>query len=103
MKETHIETKLSCQTLQVSRSGYYAWKSRYESPRERSNRQLLAEIRRIHQESRGTYGAPRITLQLRAEGICCSKNRVARLMKRAGIVGVASKRYRVKTSLYVIK
>lgn len=98
MQSKGMEAKVSCETLQVSRSGYYAWRSRPMSKSGRSNEALLAEIKRIHEESRGTYGAPRITAQLKAQGITCSKNRVARLMKQAGIAGVAAKRYKVQTT-----
>jgi len=65
------------------------------SKRDRSNRALLIEIKRIHEDSRGTYGEPRIRAQLRADGIRCSKKRIARLMKQAGITGIATKRFRV--------
>lgn len=98
MQSERIQTKMSCATLQVSRSGYYAWRHRSMSQRRQSNEALLAEIRRIHQESKETYGAPRITAQLKTEGISCSKNRVARLMKQAGIIGVATKRHKVQTT-----
>lgn len=98
MKKAKVDIKLSCQTLKVSRGGYYAWKHRGESQQARSNRFLMAGIKQIYEESRGTYGAPRITAQLRTEGIPCGKNRIARLMKEAGISGIASKRFRVKTT-----
>jgi transposase InsO family protein len=93
-----IGVQLSCKTLEVSRSGYYAWKDRPEAERSRENRKLTDEMRKIHEESRGTYGAPRLVEGLKEAGISCSRGRVARLMGIAGISGVAKKRYRVKTT-----
>jgi putative transposase len=93
-----VDVRGSCQILEVSRSGYYAWKSRPESERAQGNRELLAKMREIHKESRETYGSPRMTKKLVAEGHGCSRTRVARLMRKAGIAGVAKRRYRVLTT-----
>jgi hypothetical protein len=59
---------LMCSALGVSRSGYYDWRDRPASSRARANDQLLEQIRAAHQQSRGTYGSPRITHELRAQG-----------------------------------
>jgi putative transposase len=85
-------TKVLCQVLGLSRSGYYAWRSRPDSARVREDAELLVMIRRIHTESRETYGAPRVRAQLAAEGVHVSTKRVARLMKKAGLVGVSRRR-----------
>lgn len=69
-----------CRTLGVSRSGYYAWRSRPESWKAQSNQNLLAQIREEYQLSRKTYGSPRIHATLRRKGVSCSRKRVARLM-----------------------
>ena len=53
-----------CRVLNVSRSGYYEWASRLDSPRRPENELLLKQIRRIHEESRGTYGSPRVHAEL---------------------------------------
>ncbi len=98
LRSEGIDIQISCETLNVSRSGYYAWKGRPEAERTRQNRELVAKMRLIHEESRGTYGAPRLANRLRAQGHDCSKTRVARLMREAGISGVAKRRYRVKTT-----
>lgn len=98
MKQRDVEISLSCRILEVSRSGYYEWRVQEESVREGANVVSLEEIRRCHQESRGTYGSPQVTAQLRGEGHGCSENRVARLMRKAGIRGAAKKRFRVKTT-----
>ncbi|MEW6546782.1 MAG: IS3 family transposase [Bacillota bacterium] len=78
-----------CRVLRVSRSDYYAWRGRPPSRRERSDLELRERIIQIHRASRGTYGAPRVMAELRlVHGIRCSRKRVARLMRDAGITGV---------------
>ena len=72
---------LMCEVLDVSPSGYYAWRTRPESARSRADRLLKKEIRSIFDKSRETYGSPRIQDELRDRGIRCSRKRVARLMK----------------------
>jgi hypothetical protein len=57
--------RVMCKALGLSVSGYYAWRSRVESPRAAANRVLLEDIRRIHGESSGTYGSPRVHAVLR--------------------------------------
>lgn len=71
--------------LGVSRSGYYAWRTRPVGAREMANRQLVSQIRAIYQQSYATYGSPRIFHELRAAGVACGRHRVARLMRREGI------------------
>ncbi len=86
-----------CQLLKVSRSGYYAARSR--PPSERSERQtrLTSHIQAIHTASRQTYGAPRIHAELSAQGIACSRNTVAKLMSKAHIMPKAIRRFIVTT------
>lgn len=81
-----------CRVAGVSRSGFYAWKTRRPSPREQANAELLVEIREIHETSRRTYGAPRVTGQLRRRGHRVGHNRVARLMADDGLVGAHARR-----------
>lgn len=76
---------LMCQVLDVSRSGYYAWRTRGPSEREMANQRLLGRIREIFVESDETYGSPRIHRKLRQEGVRCGRKRVARLMRRDGL------------------
>jgi putative transposase len=85
-KANHAVVML-CRALGVSRSGYYAWRERPASARTGSNLVLTDRIRTIHERSRGTYGAPRIHAELRYEGVCCSRKRVARLLRVAGLQG----------------
>jgi putative transposase len=78
---------LLCRVLRVSRSGYYDWKGRLPSERDRENAVLTEKIREVHDRSRRTYGYPRVYAELRALGVRCSKKRVARLMRKAGLQG----------------
>ena len=99
--EQHASTypvRLMCRVLTVSPSGYYAWRTRPESPRAVANRQLVAEIRRIEVRHRGRYGSPRMHAALRAEGHRCSRGRVERLMRRHRIRALAGRRYRPCTT-----
>lgn len=84
--------------LKVSRSGYYGWLNGGPSVRALQNRDLTDLIRSVQQRSRKTYGSPRITAELKAQGISVSRPRVARLMKAAGIRSCIGKRYRVCTT-----
>src|ERR1051325_517152 len=90
--------RVMCDALSVSPSGFYAWRSRPESPREIANRELLSDIRRVHPDHRGRYGAPRIHAELRAEGQSVSRKRVERVMRRHGIRAHTPRRYRVCTT-----
>ena len=80
--------------LGVSTAGYYAWRFRLPSARAIADDALLRRLRTIHAVSRGTYGAPRVHAELRAEGRAVGKKRIARLMRAAGIVGVTTRRDR---------
>ena len=74
-----------CQILQVSSSGFYAWRGAPEGRRSAANRALLGKIVHIHQQSRETYGYPRVHAELQANGEPCGRHRVARLMRLAGL------------------
>jgi putative transposase len=76
-----------CRLLGVSRSGYYAWRRRPPSARARADQGLSRQIREIHEQSRGTYGTPRIWAELHHAGVACSRKRVARLLRQAGLHG----------------
>jgi len=86
-----------CRLLGVSTSGFYAWLKRPESARARRDAELADKVEAIHSRSRGTYGAPRIHAELRAEGERVSRKRVARLMKARGLEG-ASRRNGYRTT-----
>jgi putative transposase len=76
-----------CRMLGVSKSGYYAWRSRPPSERRRQDALLTEKIREIHSRSRETYGYPRVHAELRSLGIGCGRRRVATLMRAAGLRG----------------
>ena len=81
-----------CRVLEVSTSGYYAWRNRGPSRRAQENSVLWERIKAIHARSRGTYGSPRIHAELKADGVKVGHNRVARLMRETGIEGVSRRR-----------
>ena len=88
-----------CRLLEVSAAGFYHWQDRPMSRHERSDVELTALIHQIHERSYdGTYGAPRIHMELReAYRICVGRKRVARLMRRAGLKGVQKRKFRCTT------
>ena len=89
--------RLMCRLLGVSASGYYAWRTRPESPRAQRDRELLAMIRRIHAASNGVYGSPRVHAELVAEGVRVGRHKVAHLMRLARLRGCPKRRFRVTT------
>ena len=86
-----------CKLLGVSPAGYYEWRGRSPSRRAVVDADLVADITRVHTESRRTYGRPRIHAELAAQGLRISQKRVGRLMKKAGIVGIRPRRFRKTT------
>ena len=74
-----------CEVLEIGTSGYYAWRKRPASERVQANEALKERIAQEWERSRKTYGSPRMTAQLNAEGERCSENRVARLMVESGL------------------
>ena len=94
---THGVQKM-CRIIGASRSGYYQWKIQPQSRRQKENEKILMEIKESHKNSRRAYGSPRIVEDLKAKGMKCSENSVARLMKIHGIVGKAKKRFKATTN-----
>jgi len=86
-----------CSCLRVSRSGFYAWASRGPSARVQYDARLIAQLRLVHADSRRTYGRPRLCRALRARGIRVGGNRVARLMRTAGLRARGRRRFVVTT------
>ncbi len=93
-----VEITLACQTLQVSRSGYYAWLERPESERAVENTNLLIRIRSEFERSKKTYGSPRIAAALRSEGVIVSEKRVARIMRENEIASESVKKFKISTT-----
>jgi len=90
--------RMMCRVLDVSTSGFYAWRGRTASARAKEDERLRVHIRVAFRRSRETYGAPRILKDLRDDGFKVSKKRVARLMREEGLVGRAPRRFK-KTTL----
>ena len=86
-----------CRVFEVSRSGYYRWVKREPSRREVDNQKLDVEIREIYDQSKGRYGSPKITQELRDRGRRVGKNRVAGRMREAGLGSKVRRKYRVTT------
>jgi len=86
-----------CQLLGVSRSGYYSWRKRPASRREKANERLVSQISQIHRQSNETYGSPRICDELKEHGFRCSRNRVARLMRLHNLHAKTKRRFKVTT------
>ena len=80
-EKANYAVTLMCSALEVSRSGYYASIDREPSKRARENAELVAEIRDVHRSSRGTYGSPRVHVELQARDFQVGRHRVARLMR----------------------
>jgi putative transposase len=86
-----------CSMLEVSRSGFYAWRGRDESLRDREDRRLTALIHEEHGKSRSTYGSPRVHAALKRRGEHVGRRRVTRLMRKAGVRSKVRRRYRNTT------
>jgi putative transposase len=98
-ERAHHRVARMCRVLGVSPSGYYAWRKRGLSRRRREDAALLERVRRIWEGSGRTYGAPRVWAELQACGVRCSRKRVARLMREAGLVGAYARRRRRGTTV----
>ena len=90
--------QLMCEVLKVSRSGYYAWIERPPSERQERAMKLTEQIRAAHEQSRRSYGSPRVTAELRGAGMAVCENTVAKLMRQAGIRAKAKRRYVPRTT-----
>jgi len=100
-EKTSFPVAVMCRVLGVSRTGFHNWERRAPSDRALTDAWLTEKIKRIHEGSRGVYGAPRVHAELRLEhGIRVGRKRVARLMKAAGIAGVRPRK-RWKTTIRI--
>jgi putative transposase len=84
-RRTEFPVQMMCDILNVSRSGYYAWRDRPSCARQRRRVELIEQIRTAHDQSRGTYGSPRITVELKDRGVSVCENTVARYMRESGV------------------
>jgi putative transposase len=90
--------RILCDVLEVSPAGYYAWRARPESRRSVANRELVDDIKRVHRDTCGRYGSPRIHVELKAQGRGVSRGRIERLMRRHGIRAIMARPWRVHTT-----
>ena len=86
-----------CRVLEVSQSGYTAWRSRGRSAHHQEDQVLTQTIQTIHTQSRATYGAPRVQAELQAQGVRVSRARIHRLMKAAGLKVRCKRKFRSTT------
>ena len=86
-----------CRVLGVSQSGYFAWKSRLPSQRQREDMVMLAHVRSAFALSNGTYGSPRMTRELRDQGLAVGRRRTARLMRENGLRARQKRRFKRTT------
>ncbi|WZX23409.1 IS3 family transposase [Myxococcus stipitatus] len=84
-EKANYPVAMLCRVLEVSRAGYYAWEGREASARQKANAALVERIQQVHQDSRRTYGSPRVQAELKAQGLPVGRHRVARLMREAGL------------------
>lgn len=96
--EKEYPVKLWCRTLEVSRSGFYAWRDRAASKRRAREVKLTEQIVLAHASSRGTYGSPRITVELKATGTSVSENTIAKYMRKAGVRSLIKRRFVPRTT-----
>jgi putative transposase len=89
--------RLMCDTLGVSSAGFYAWRSRPLSDQQQRRDALLVEIAAIHAEAKQRYGSPRIHAELKAKGVACCVNTVAKLMHDNDIRAKTARRFRHTT------
>lgn len=93
-----FEVKRMCQLLNVSRSGYYAHRRRPPSSRRTRHQTLARQVRQTHQQSRSTYGSPRIAIALKAAGVEVCENTVAKLMREEGLKARTQRRFVPRTT-----
>jgi transposase InsO family protein len=87
-----------CDLLEVSRSGFYAWRSQQESQRDGRDQQLVPVIQEVFWHHRRRYGARRIAVELTSRGIACGVARVARLLKTQGLKAIQPKSFQPRTT-----
>jgi len=96
--QAEFSVTLMCRVLALSRAGFYASGKRAVSARAKRDEELRTQIRVVHQQSRRTYGSPRVHAELRATGERCGRKRVARLMRQDGLRVKVRRRFRPATT-----
>lgn len=96
-EKARLPVERLCSVLNVSASGYYAWKCRAPSQRQRDDMVYLAHVRAQFKASKGTYGSPRMHAELREDGLAISRHRTARLMRENGLKARQKTRFKRTT------
>lgn len=96
-EKANFSVAMMCRCLEVTRSGFYAHRNAEPTERQKANEKLKMEIKRVHKESRGTYGSPRVHAELEEQGHKVGRNRIARLMAEEGVVGRRKPKFRKTT------
>ena len=94
-----FDIKECCEALRVSRSGFYRWHHAEPSRREKDNAELIEQIKDVFAANKSRYGSPRITKELRQQGLRCGKNRIARLMQENQLAARSKKAFRPRTTV----
>ena len=93
-----IPVRFLCRYFSVSPSSYYFWRQDVPSPRMKSKSSICEEIKEIFEDSKKTYGSPRVHQELRSKGIVISENTVAKYMREMGLDARLKKKYRIQTT-----
>jgi putative transposase len=96
-EKANYPVEILCRVLEISRSGYYAWRRRPQSERAKEDARLVVEIVAAHNKSKRRYGSPRVQRSLAKKGIRVGKKRVERLMRESGLVALQKRRFRRTT------
>jgi len=96
-QKAYYRIRILCRVMQVSHSGFYAWRKRPECARRVQDRKLLTLVRRFHHASKRRYGSPRVHRDVLAHGVHVGRHRIARLMREDGLCGRRRRRFRVTT------
>jgi len=88
---------LLCKVMQVCRSGFYSWKKRRKSLRQQERDRLIPKVKEIHQKTRGSYGARRISAELEAQGESCGRGKAGTLMRLAAVTAKQKKKFKATT------
>lgn len=97
IESSNYPVTMMCQALDVSRSGFYAWKTRPQSARSIENDELVKEMQAIQKQLRKSYGSPRMSSELQARGKSCSRGRAERLMRENSIAAKPKKKFVLTT------
>ena len=90
--------EVACEVLEVSRSGYYAWRERPAGARAKRREELAEKVKAVHEQNRGVYGSPRVFRALKADGESVCENTVAKVMRERQIRARSKKKFVPRTT-----